>query len=106
MTTERDNIFKTHNRYSILTTERALNSDKNSDKNSDTNSDKNCVKRTGTKHVPQNRKNIINNTLKIFSTNGAGVIGGKVNSLKAQVKLTKANLVTLQETHARRKGRI
>ena len=47
-----------------------------------------------------------NHTLKIFSTNGAGIIGGKLCSLIVQVKLTNANLLTVQETHARRKGRI
>ena len=60
------------------------------------------------KHVKK-KTDVTNNTasnLKLFSTNGAGVIGGKIGSLKAQVSLTKANVVTLQETHARRKGRI
>ena len=52
------------------------------------------------------RTNDVANTLKIFSTNGAGVVGGKLSSLKAQVKLTKSNVVTIQETHARRKGKI
>ena len=47
-----------------------------------------------------------NRFLKIFSTNGAGVVGGKTNSLRTQVKLTEANIVTVQETHARRKGKI
>jgi hypothetical protein len=53
-----------------------------------------------------NMKNRVSRTLKIFSTNGAGIIGGKLSSLKAQVKATNANLVTVQETHARRKGKI
>ena len=56
-------------------------------------------------HKP-NRKHVITITLNLFSTNGAGVIGGKVSSLKAQVKLVNANVVPIQETHARRKGRI
>ena len=51
-------------------------------------------------------ENCIASNLKRFSTNGAGVIGGKISSLKAQVKLTMANVITIQETHARRKGRI
>ena len=54
----------------------------------------------------QNRKNAVTQTLKIFSTNGAGVIKGKVGSLKAQLKLTNANVVAIQETHVRRKGKI
>ena len=45
-------------------------------------------------------------TLKIYSTNGAGVVGGKIKSLKSAVKQTNANLVTIQETHSKRKGRI
>ena len=44
--------------------------------------------------------------LKMFSTNGAGVVGGKLDSLRAEVKHTQANLVTLQETHSKRKGKI
>ena len=44
--------------------------------------------------------------LKIVSTNGVGIVGGKISSLRAQVKNTQANLVTLQETHAKRKGNI
>ena len=42
----------------------------------------------------------------MFSTNGAGIIGGKVESLKAEVKHTKCNIVTLQETHCKTKGKI
>ena len=34
------------------------------------------------------------------------MVGGKIKSLQAAVKQTNANLVTLQETHSRRKGRI
>ena len=44
--------------------------------------------------------------LKMFSTNGAGVVGGKLKSLLAALKQTQANLVTLQETHSKRKGKI
>ena len=44
--------------------------------------------------------------MKIFSTNGAGVVGGTLKSLKAALQLTNANLVTLQETHSKRKGKI
>ena len=52
------------------------------------------------------KNNEVTNNLKIFSTNGAGVVGGKICSLRAQVKLTQANIVIIQETHARRKGKI
>ena len=48
----------------------------------------------------------ISSCLKIFSTNGAGVVGGKLKSLKAALRQTNANLVTLQETHSKRKGKI
>ena len=43
---------------------------------------------------------------KLFSTNGAGVIKGKVVSLKNEVKATCATVVTIQETHCTHKGRI
>ena len=42
----------------------------------------------------------------IYSTNGAGVINGKAESLRSEVKATNANIVTIQETHCVRKGRI
>ena len=45
-------------------------------------------------------------TIKIFSTNGAGVINGKVDSLNSEIKAAAANIVTIQETHCTRKGRI
>ena len=45
------------------------------------------------------------NCLKVFSTNCAGILS-KISSLKAQVKHTNANIVTLQETHCRTKGKI
>ena len=45
-------------------------------------------------------------TLKMFSTNGAGVVNGKIDSLINEVKATGATIVTVQETHCRRKGRI
>ena len=45
-------------------------------------------------------------SLKLFSANGAGIIGGKKKSLVSLVKSTGSNLVTLQETHCRRKGKI
>ena len=44
--------------------------------------------------------------LKIFSTNGAGLVGGKLKSLQAAVLKTNENLVALQETHSKRKGKI
>ena len=44
--------------------------------------------------------------IKIFSTNGAGVKNGKQDSLKAEVRNTCANIVTIQETHCIEKGKI
>ena len=42
----------------------------------------------------------------MFSTNGAGVVNRKIHSLVSEVKATGATVVTVQETHCRRKGRI
>ena len=47
-----------------------------------------------------------NNTIRIFSTNGAGVKNGKVDSLNAEVNSVQANIVTIQETHCSQKGKI
>ena len=44
--------------------------------------------------------------LKLFSTNGAGVTGSKIQSLKSEVEHTQCNIVTLQETHSKAKGKI
>ena len=44
--------------------------------------------------------------IKLFSTNGAGVKNGKVQSLNAEVKSTGANIITVQETHCTQKGKI
>ena len=44
--------------------------------------------------------------IKMFSTNAAGLVNGKVQSLNSEVKATSSNIVTIQETHSIRKGRI
>ena len=44
-------------------------------------------------------------TVKLFSTNAAGLVTGKLHSLKSEVKATMANIVTIQETHTVRKGK-
>ena len=44
--------------------------------------------------------------VKLFSTNCAGLVNGKVDSLKNEVKQSGATIVTLQETHFLRKGRL
>ena len=42
----------------------------------------------------------------VLSTNGAGIVNGKMDSLRNEVKAVGATVVTVQETHSRRKGRI
>ena len=48
----------------------------------------------------------ISKTLKMFFTNAAGVVTGKLASLNSEVKATHANIVTIQETHSTRKGKV
>ena len=50
--------------------------------------------------------NVTHKTIKIFSTNAAGLLSGKLESLRSQVIATGANIVTIQETHSLRKGKI
>ena len=45
-------------------------------------------------------------TIKMFSTNAAGLVKGKIASLISEVNATASNIVTIQETHCTRKGRI
>ena len=45
-------------------------------------------------------------SLKIFSANCAGLRNGKLRSLNAEVKSTNANIITLQETHYKQKGKV
>ena len=61
------------------------------------------------------KKTLVNNnkvksktskTIKMFSTNAAGVVTGKQASLNSEVKATQANIVTIQETHSTRKGKV
>ena len=42
----------------------------------------------------------------MFSTNAAGLVNGKIKSLHSEVKATASNIVTVQETHSVRKGRV
>ena len=58
-----------------------------------------CV--TNKSHINPNLSNI-----KMFSTNAAGLVKGKVASMLSEVNATGANIVTIQETHCTRKGRI
>ena len=50
--------------------------------------------------------NTISKNIKIFSTNAAGIVSGKAESLVNEVEATGANIVTVQETHSTRKGRV
>ena len=59
------------------------------------------VKKSGS-HV--SKKSVT--SIKVFSTNGAGIKNGKVASLNAEIESLQANLVTVQETHCTQKGRI
>ena len=62
-----------------------------------------------TRHSVNKKRHVLRqnpSSFKIFSTNGAGVVGGKLKSLQAAVLKTNANLVTLQETYSKRKGKI
>jgi hypothetical protein len=66
-------------------------------------------KRTRRGGIHNKIKNVIPKcvrNIKLFSTNGAGVKNGKVQSLNAEVKSTGANIVTIQETHCTQKGKI
>ena len=56
------------------------------------------------KGIHVNSKNV--NSVKLFATNGAGVKNSKVESLNAQVRRTKANIIMVQETHSTEKGKI
>ena len=47
-----------------------------------------------------------NHRLKLFATNAAGVVDGKLSSLRSEVNETEANIVTIQETHSKQKGKI
>ena len=50
--------------------------------------------------------NKISDIIKVLSTNAAGVVTGKADSLVNEVKSTGSNIVTIQETHSQRKGRV
>ena len=45
-------------------------------------------------------------TIILFCTNAAGLVTGKIDSLKSEINATKANIITIQETHSVRKGKI
>ena len=59
-------------------------------------------------HKPKhkNKNNSVGKNIKIFSTNAAGIVSGKAESLVNEVNVTGANIVTIQETHSIRKGRV
>ena len=47
-----------------------------------------------------------NTNIKIFLTHASGVVNGKMDSHRNEIKGTQANIVTIQETHSNREGRI
>ena len=96
-------MVRLENRYNVLTNENAHSDDDTHDSTSDKVGSRKTRKRVNRR---QSLKNSIASHLKLFSTNGAGVVGGKVNSLKSAVRDVTANLITIQETHCRRKGKI
>ena len=53
------------------------------------------------RHINMDHEGMLN----IFSTNAAGLVNGKVESLRSEVLNMKANLITVQETHFRKKGK-
>ena len=58
--------------------------------------------RKNPKHMTTEHEGILN----IFSTNAAGLVNGKIDSLKSEVKNMKSNIITVQETHFRNKGKL
>ena len=64
------------------------------------------IRRGGKKNKVHHMNNKVNSHIKVFATNGAGVKNGKINSLNAEVRSTRANIVMIQETHCTQKGKI
>ena len=52
------------------------------------------------------KQNMVNQTIKIFFKNAAGLINGEMDSLRNEIVSTASNIVTVQETHSLRKGLI
>ena len=99
-TNERENMcIKVTNKYEILT-------NYEEDETYEVDTDKTKTKRTrrgiGMKGYMKRQSET---NIKMFSTNGAGVVN-KISSLKAQVRHTNTNVITLQETHCKFKGKI
>ena len=64
------------------------------------------IRRGGAQKCVNNLSKKSINSIKIISTNGAGIKNSKVDSLNAEVQSVQANIVTVQETHSTQKGRI
>ena len=58
------------------------------------------------KVVSSHKQSKVCTNIVIFSTNAAGVVTGKAESLRNKISATNANIVTVQETHSTRKGQI
>ena len=77
-----------------------------SNKNSKTDKHKSRVRRGGVHNKVNNVISKSVSNIKMFSTNGAGIKNGKVDSLNAEIQSVQANIITVQETHCRQKGKI
>ena len=105
LTNTNDTNTVTHNRYNILT-----NHNDNDDMTHivDVPKHKSCINQKRVRrgrHMKKDVKSKCSSYLKNFSTNGAGVIRGKQDSLRCEVSNTEANIVTVQEMHSTQKGR-
>ena len=94
-----------------LSTEKALGKSAPSAKTNDIINNVNSthskkIHRGGVRHKLKHVKPKAVGHIKIFSTNGAGIKNSKVTSLNAEVRSTQANIITVQETHCRQKGKI
>ena len=70
------------------------------------NKPKRKIRRGSVKKSCSNVREKSISSIKVFSTNGAGIKNGKVASLNAEIESLQANIVTVQETHCTQKGRI
>ena len=56
------------------------------------------------KSKPKSKIHTVGKNIIMFSTNAAGIVSGKAESLVNEIEATGANIVTIQETHSTRKG--
>ena len=58
------------------------------------------------KSKPNSKIHTVSKNIIMFSTNAAGIVSSKAESLVNEIEATGANIVTIQETHSTRKGRV